>query len=144
MRLLQLVSTRERHKPGCRFAAVSATGRSVALTEPRRAARPASAAHWRNTEQPSNTARPASAAGAQSTQQPRRRKATRPASAAHARGTGQRLAFAAHAQRLSWSPTRNADQRASALSTVARQRPCLLYTSPSPRDRTRSRMPSSA
>ena len=29
-------------------------------------------------------------------------------------------------------------------STVARYRDCLLYTSPSPRDRTRSRMPSSA
>eukprot|EP00656_Telonema_subtile_P007133 TRINITY_DN13340_c0_g1_i2.p2 TRINITY_DN13340_c0_g1~~TRINITY_DN13340_c0_g1_i2.p2 ORF type:complete len:167 (-),score=60.46 TRINITY_DN13340_c0_g1_i2:78-578(-) len=27
---------------------------------------------------------------------------------------------------------------------AARQQPCLLYTSPSPRDRTRSRMPSSA
>ena len=27
---------------------------------------------------------------------------------------------------------------------VALNRPCLLYTSPSPRDRTRSRMPSSA
>ena len=27
---------------------------------------------------------------------------------------------------------------------LAEQRPCLLYTSPSPRDRTRSRMPSSA
>ena len=27
---------------------------------------------------------------------------------------------------------------------VYRQKPCLLYTSPSPRDRTRSRMPSSA
>ena len=26
----------------------------------------------------------------------------------------------------------------------AKQTPCLLYTSPSPRDRTRSRMPSSA
>ena len=26
----------------------------------------------------------------------------------------------------------------------ARSQPCLLYTSPSPRDRTRSRMPSSA
>ena len=30
------------------------------------------------------------------------------------------------------------------LSTVNRQRPCLLYTYPSPRDRTRHRMPSSA
>ena len=29
-------------------------------------------------------------------------------------------------------------------STCTRARPCLLYTSPSPRDRTRSRMPSSA
>ena len=27
---------------------------------------------------------------------------------------------------------------------VSRENPCLLYTSPSPRDRTRSRMPSSA
>ena len=27
---------------------------------------------------------------------------------------------------------------------LRRHRPCLLYTSPSPRDRTRSRMPSSA
>ena len=32
----------------------------------------------------------------------------------------------------------------SALRKVARVRFCLLYTSPSPRDRTRSRMPSSA
>ena len=30
------------------------------------------------------------------------------------------------------------------LLTVARATSCLLYTSPSPRDRTRSRMPSSA
>ena len=28
--------------------------------------------------------------------------------------------------------------------TISKQRSCLLYTSPSPRDRTRSRMPSSA
>ena len=33
----------------------------------------------------------------------------------------------------------NAEQRATALEKI-----CLLYTSPSPRDRTRSRMPSSA
>ena len=33
-------------------------------------------------------------------------------------------------------------QRIGAL--IARSRACLLYTSPSPRDRTRSRMPSSA
>ena len=33
------------------------------------------------------------------------------------------------------------EQRAVALATRG---PCLLYTSPSPRDRTRSRMPSSA
>ena len=31
-----------------------------------------------------------------------------------------------------------------ALYTAAPNTPCLLYTSPSPRDRTRSRMPSSA
>ena len=30
------------------------------------------------------------------------------------------------------------------LGTTAPNTPCLLYTSPSPRDRTRSRMPSSA
>ena len=38
-------------------------------------------------------------------------------------------------------------QRLSAMkfsSTMQRLSPCLLYTSPSPRDRTRSRMPSSA
>ena len=37
-------------------------------------------------------------------------------------------------------------QRASAAEVVFNERPipCLLYTSPSPRDRTRSRMPSSA
>jgi len=31
-----------------------------------------------------------------------------------------------------------------ALEVISRGAPCLLYTSPSPRDRTRSRMPSSA
>ena len=41
------------------------------------------------------------------------------------------------------------DEAAAALvrtsfSTVVRDSHCLLYTSPSPRDRTRSRMPSSA
>ncbi len=30
------------------------------------------------------------------------------------------------------------------LAGLAQRQPCLLYTSPSPRDRTRSRMPSSA
>ena len=30
------------------------------------------------------------------------------------------------------------------LKDIARNKDCLLYTSPSPRDRTRSRMPSSA
>ena len=30
------------------------------------------------------------------------------------------------------------------LVDLVRHKPCLLYTSPSPRDRTRSRMPSSA
>ena len=32
----------------------------------------------------------------------------------------------------------------AAFSTPIKKEPCLLYTSPSPRDRTRSRMPSSA
>ena len=36
------------------------------------------------------------------------------------------------------------DQAESAIFDVAQSRNCLLYTSPSPRDRTRSRMPSSA
>ena len=35
-------------------------------------------------------------------------------------------------------------ERGTAKSTAARALACLLYTSPSPRDRTRSRMPSSA
>ena len=34
--------------------------------------------------------------------------------------------------------------KSSMLTTLAKDLPCLLYTSPSPRDRTRSRMPSSA
>ena len=35
-------------------------------------------------------------------------------------------------------------QQAGAVKARGEQRNCLLYTSPSPRDRTRSRMPSSA
>ena len=34
--------------------------------------------------------------------------------------------------------------KAEEFSTIGRLRDCLLYTSPSPRDRTRCRMPSSA
>ena len=37
-----------------------------------------------------------------------------------------------------------ASDATSATQTVTEAIPCLLYTSPSPRDRTRSRMPSSA
>ena len=37
-----------------------------------------------------------------------------------------------------------ADRLVTALGAVTRYKGCLLYTSPSPRDRTRSRMPSSA
>ena len=41
---------------------------------------------------------------------------------------------------------RSADERVAALDNelTAQRESCLLYTSPSPRDRTRSRMPSSA
>ena len=39
---------------------------------------------------------------------------------------------------------RQLDELGTELSAVTDQEPCLLYTSPSPRDRTRSRMPSSA
>jgi len=39
---------------------------------------------------------------------------------------------------------RMVDYLAARASYVARYNGCLLYTSPSPRDRTRSRMPSSA
>ena len=38
----------------------------------------------------------------------------------------------------------NEQIRAQRNITLGRYNPCLLYTSPSPRDRTRSRMPSSA
>ena len=41
-----------------------------------------------------------------------------------------------------WSSSRSPDFEAKAIKTVCKF--CLLYTSPSPRDRTRSRMPSSA
>ena len=45
------------------------------------------------------------------------------------------------ASRLTW----NADKtKANLFATLGEGKPCLLYTSPSPRDRTRSRMPSSA
>ena len=40
--------------------------------------------------------------------------------------------------------TRNAARRATRKSKVAQPRTCLLYTSPSPRDKRQSRMPSSA
>ena len=51
-----------------------------------------------------------------------------------------------------WSGTGNTEQMASAIAegagaelfTISEFNGCLLYTSPSPRDRTRSRMPSSA
>ena len=36
------------------------------------------------------------------------------------------------------------DQAIEMISTIEQLQHCLLYTSPSPRDRTRSRMPSSA
>jgi len=49
------------------------------------------------------------------------------------------LANAHAALALVWNPTRPVDQLDDALVRV-----CLLYTSPSPRDRTRTRMPSSA
>ena len=39
---------------------------------------------------------------------------------------------------------RKSQQEIKLASTLGRARTCLLYTSPSPRDRTRSRMPSSA
>ena len=35
-------------------------------------------------------------------------------------------------------------RKAGLKANLAQSKPCLLYTSPSPRDRTRSRMPSSA
>ena len=38
----------------------------------------------------------------------------------------------------------NAEQKIEVLTSVNKDGDCLLYTSPSPRDRTRSRMPSSA
>ena len=41
-------------------------------------------------------------------------------------------------------PVYNADKADSNGAPIMRSIPCLLYTSPSPRDRTRSRMPSSA
>ena len=44
----------------------------------------------------------------------------------------------------SCSVTENANKEARKLIRQARRRNCLLYTSPSPRDRQKSRMPSSA
>ena len=42
------------------------------------------------------------------------------------------------------SMTKNERENPKIISGSRRKRICLLYTSPSPRDRTRSRMPSSA
>ena len=50
----------------------------------------------------------------------------------------QRIYFANHQSHLDWVLIW------AALPHDLRSRTCLLYTSPSPRDRTRSRMPSSA
>ena len=48
--------------------------------------------------------------------------------------TGREIAFAG----------RSNAGKSSSINTISNQNSCLLYTSPSPRDRTRSRMPSSA
>ena len=45
---------------------------------------------------------------------------------------------------IAWSPQRLRILRDPVLQRMIQGLPCLLYTSPSPRDRTRSRMPSSA
>ena len=55
-------------------------------------------------------------------------------------GTGGRIAFMRHDDEGHWQIwTANPD-----MTAVDQITDCLLYTSPSPRDRTRSRMPSSA
>ena len=43
-----------------------------------------------------------------------------------------------------WSCEENADRDTRVVALMVRNTICLLYTSPSPRDRTRTRMPSSA
>ena len=47
-------------------------------------------------------------------------------------------------QQVAEAWTKNPQQFADAMQDWTQQIGCLLYTSPSPRDRTRSRMPSSA
>ena len=62
------------------------------------------------------------------------------------RGVDTKTAIEDLAHRTSTQPTHTPQEHRPSQSHTAGDRPqtCLLYTSPSPRDRTRSRMPSSA